>query len=109
MLWRFSAKKRPAEPAPAGPRTPDSGECRSAEEGDSTPDTAQILWLAELACWFSLALAPLLYWVNGPAVSTDQLVVRSVVVGIALGAGGALRLVKMLTAASQDSPVTSEQ
>lgn len=107
MAWRFWAKKRPGETAPAGPNMPDSDERSRAEEEDATPDTAQILRLAELGCWFALALAPFLYWVNGPAVSTDQLVVRSVVVGIALGAAGAFRLVKMLTASTQGSPKKS--
>jgi hypothetical protein len=46
-------------------------------------------WL-EFACWTTLALAPFLYWVNGPAVSTDQFVVR---IGLViLAACGALGL-----------------
>ena len=52
-------------------------------------------WL-ELGCWTMVVLAPFLYWVNGPAVSTDQLVVRSGLVGFALGGGLALRLAARL-------------
>jgi hypothetical protein len=40
-------------------------------------------WL-EFGCWTTLALVPFLYWINGPAVSTDQLVVRTALVTIAL-------------------------
>jgi hypothetical protein len=48
-------------------------------------------WL-EFASWTTLALAPLLYWLNGPAVSTDQFVVRiGLVILAACGAIG-LRL-----------------
>jgi hypothetical protein len=41
--------------------------------------------LAEFCCWAMVLLAPFLYWVNGPVVSTDQLVVRSVLVGTLRG------------------------
>jgi hypothetical protein len=43
-------------------------------------------WL-EFGCWTSLALAPILYYVNGPSVSSDQAVVRTgLVIFAALGA-----------------------
>ena len=43
-------------------------------------------WL-EFGCWTALVLAPILYYVNGPSVSTDQAVVRSgLVILAALGA-----------------------
>lgn len=45
---------------------------------------------AEFCCWTTLALAPFLYWVNGPAVSIDQFVVRTALV--ALAACGAITL-----------------
>ena len=45
--------------------------------------TAEILGWAEFACWTALLLAPVLYYVNGPSVSTDQLVVRTVFVVLA--------------------------
>jgi len=51
---------------------------------------------AELACWTMVVLAPFLTWVNGPAVSTDQFVVRAIVFGAALTGGIALRGVKLV-------------
>ena len=43
--------------------------------------------LAELCCWFVVLLAPILTWVNGPSVSTDQFVVRTFVFCAALTGG----------------------
>ena len=65
----------------------------------SLSERAILGWL-ELGCWTTVVLSPLLYWANGPAVSTDQLVVRSGLVGLALGGGLALRLVACLRRAS---------
>ncbi len=49
--------------------------------------TAEILGWSEFACWTTLALAPVLYYVNGPSVSTDQAVVRTALVVLsAIGA-----------------------
>jgi hypothetical protein len=43
----------------------------------------------ETVCWTALALAPLLRWANGPAVSDDQFVMQlSIVCLAALGAVG---------------------
>ena len=57
---------------------------------DNLPEqltTAEILGWSEFACWTSLALAPVLYYVNGPSVSTDQAVVRAALVVLsAMGA-----------------------
>jgi hypothetical protein len=47
---------------------------------------------AEFCCWTTLALAPFLYSVNGPAVSTDQFVVRTGLVVSAAGGAVGLRL-----------------
>jgi hypothetical protein len=45
-------------------------------------------WM-EFGCWTTLALAPFLYWVNGPSVSIDQFVVRTALVVLAsVGAFG---------------------
>ncbi|MBN1853551.1 MAG: hypothetical protein JW829_12540 [Pirellulales bacterium] len=67
------------------------------QHGDAgvTPDERQDgipLWAVELGCWTMVALAPFLYWVNGPAVSTDQFVVRTTVVVLALVGGVAIRV-----------------
>ena len=49
-------------------------------------------WL-EFGCWTALVLAPILYYVNGPSVSTDQAYVRSGLVVIAAAGSITLRLV----------------
>jgi hypothetical protein len=56
------------------------------------PQDEQVTWKdlrgwLEFGCWTTLAIAPLLYWFNGSAVSTDQFVVRiALVVVAAIGA-----------------------
>ncbi|HET6880603.1 MAG TPA: hypothetical protein VFI31_10635 [Pirellulales bacterium] len=47
---------------------------------------------AEFCCWTTLALAPFQYWANGPAVSTDQFVVRTALVVLAACGAIGLRL-----------------
>ncbi len=47
-------------------------------------------WI-EFGSWTILLLAPFLYWVNGPAVSTDQFVVRCALVILAACTGVGLR------------------
>lgn len=55
------------------------------------------LWsMAELGCWFMVVLAPFLTWVNGPPVSTDQAVVRTIVFTLALTGGVALAIRRLL-------------
>ena len=51
-------------------------------------------WPLELWCWAVAILAPILAWVNGPAVSTDQAVVRGLVFGAALVGGVSIRVAK---------------
>jgi hypothetical protein len=52
-------------------------ELRTAEEG--LRPTEIVGWL-EGGAWITLLLAPFLYFVNGPAVSTDQWLMRSFLV-----------------------------
>ncbi len=52
-------------------------------------------WAIELSCWTMVVLAPVLSWVNGPAVSTDQAVVRTVVFVAALTGGIVLTLARL--------------
>ena len=56
----------------------------------------EILYWAEFACWTAVVLAPFLRLVNGPSVSTDQFVVRTVLVVTALLGACSLRLYKLL-------------
>jgi hypothetical protein len=60
------------------------------EKGELTPQELRG-WM-EFCCWTTLAIAPLLYWVNGPAVSTDQFVVRTALVVIAATGAIVLRV-----------------
>lgn len=53
----------------------------------------EVLPWAEFGCWTALVLAPILYYVNGPSVSTDQAVVRSGLVILASVGAVALRFV----------------
>jgi len=52
-------------------------------------------WI-ELGCWISIALLPFLYWVNGGAVSTDQLVLRWIVVVVVISGAVGLRIRRWL-------------
>ena len=75
------------------PDDPNQQVASSAELDDSSTDPSaqptdtEELWrTVELCSWASLAFLPVLYFVNGPAVSTDQLIIRRIVV-IAVVAG----------------------
>lgn len=64
---------------------------------DPPTDDAEIRFrdaapLLEFMCWTVLALAPFLRWVNGPAVSTDQLVTQISVVCVAVVGAISLRV-----------------
>jgi hypothetical protein len=56
------------------------------------PLAANIEWV----CWFVPFYAAILRWINGAAVSVDQLVVQAVVVSLALAAAFGLRLRRIL-------------
>lgn len=64
------------------------------QEPELTP--REIRGWAEFCCWTALALAPFLYWVNDPAVSTDQFVVRTALVVLAACGAIGLRLAAWL-------------
>jgi len=50
---------------------------------DDEISVAELRYWLEFGCWTTLALIPFLYWVNGPAVSQDQFVVRTALVVLA--------------------------
>jgi hypothetical protein len=52
----------------------------------------ELLRLCESGCWMAVLLFPLLYYLNGPAVSTDQLFVRAILLVFAFGAAVTLRI-----------------
>jgi hypothetical protein len=66
-------------------------------ETENTPEEPiNPLFLAEFFCWTMVVLAPILTWVNGPSVSTDQFVVRVSVFVLALAGAIGLRVAKMI-------------
>jgi ABC-type microcin C transport system permease subunit YejE len=66
---------------------------------------AEALGWAEFCCWSALAMAPLIYWIQGPSVSNDQFVVRTALVIIT--AIGALGLRARAIIARKRSPAES--
>lgn len=62
---------------------------------DGKPDDEvrldELLPLIEFGCWTAIVLFPFLYYVNGPAVSTDQFVVRTILVIVAVVGAVSLR------------------
>ena len=65
---------------------------RSGDQGERPLTNDELLGWIEFGCWTMLALTPVLYYVNGPAVSPDQLVMRSALVITAAIGALALRL-----------------
>ena len=54
-------------------------------------DLDDLLYWGEFCCWMALVQAPIIYWLQGPSVSTDQFVVRTALVVIAAAGGIGLR------------------
>lgn len=63
-------------------------------ETDETLEAVNLTPYIGFACWTMIVLFPLLYWVNGPAVSTDQFVVRTMLIVLAVGGAVGSRLAK---------------
>jgi hypothetical protein len=59
---------------------------------DREPTWDEIRTWAEFYCWATLILAPIINWLNGPAVSNDQLIVRTGLIVVAMCGGIGLRL-----------------
>lgn len=88
---------------PPPDKTPPNSQSRTEDDLVAPRQDDDITWeelsyWLEFGCWTSLVLFPFLRWINGPSVSTDQLVVRTgLVIVAALGAIG-LRTYKLLRA-----------
>ena len=65
---------------------------KAAHDDEDSISPAELRGWLEFACWTTLALAPFLYWINGPSVSTDQFVVRAGLVVLAACGAAGLRL-----------------
>lgn len=59
---------------------------------DREPTWDEIRTWAEFYCWTTLILAPVINWLNGPAVSDDQFVVRTGLIIAAMCGGIGLRI-----------------
>src|SRR5882724_2527381 len=67
-------------------------ENRTMDDLDSdTLDTAEILYWAEFCGWSALVMTPIIWWLQGPSVSTDQFVMRTALVVISASAAVGLR------------------
>lgn len=64
------------------------------EDGDSSKvvQLRDLRPVAELVCWLIVALVLVSRIINGPAVTIDQLTIRTTLFGIALVAGMGLRI-----------------
>ena len=62
------------------------------QANDPEITTEELLGWMEFGCWAALVMAPLIYWLQGPSVSTDQYVVRTILVIVAAAGGVGLRL-----------------
>jgi hypothetical protein len=60
------------------------------DESD-TLDVAEILYWAEFCAWSALVMTPIIWWLQGASVSTDQFVVRTGLVVISAGTAVGLR------------------
>lgn len=47
------------------------------DEDLDTVDVAEILHWVEFCAWSALVMTPIIWWLQGPSVSTDQFVVRT--------------------------------
>jgi hypothetical protein len=45
----------------------------------------------EFVCWLAVVLLPVLRWINGPAVTSDQFVIQVALFAVALVCGSGLR------------------
>lgn len=79
----MSAEPEPPEPPRVNEPTADA----------MTPQ--EVLGWAEFCCWSALVMTPLIWWLQGPSVSTDQFVVRTALVVISATGGIALRFVAL--------------
>ena len=68
----------------------------AADDNGGSREPISPWFLAEFMAWIAVALAPFLTWVNGPSVSTDQFVVRTIFFALAAVTAVSLRVGKMI-------------
>jgi hypothetical protein len=75
------------------PVLPEVGSMHDVQKNmDEGIDIQEFLGWAEFCAWSALVMTPILWWLQGPSVSTDQFVVRTALVAIAATTGIALRI-----------------
>ena len=62
-----------------------------SEQTPDELDVQEVRGWAEFCSWAALVMAPIIWWLQGPSVSTDQFVVRTGLVVIAAVGGMTLR------------------
>ena len=61
------------------------------DDAVETMELTEILGWAEFGAWSALVMTPIIWWLQGPSVSTDQFVVRTGLIVISAGTAVALR------------------
>jgi hypothetical protein len=61
------------------------------DDAADTLELAEILSWAEFCAWSALVMTPIIWWLQGPSVSTDQFVVRTGLVVISASVAVGLR------------------
>ena len=61
------------------------------DDAADTLELAEMLGWAEFCAWSALVMTPIIWWLQGPSVSTDQFVVRTGLVVISAIAAVGLR------------------
>ena len=76
----------------------------SRAESDPLLNPTDLRWFLELGCWTIVLLSPMLNWVNGPPVSPDQAVVRTLAFSLALICAIGLRFASLLRSWRRPKP-----
>lgn len=64
----------------------------------------KILDMVEFACWATTALGPIIWWIQGPSVATDQFIMRCAVIAVAAGGAVAVRLHRIRERRNEEGP-----
>jgi hypothetical protein len=89
--------------------TPENTTHRTNLKCQETMSPAEFFGWLEFVCWTMVVLATFLYWISGPAVSTDQFVVSTALVALALAGGIIIRESKWLRGLKKERDSNGEQ
>jgi hypothetical protein len=62
-----------------------------ADKTNDDLDMHELLGWTEFCCWSALVMIPLIYWLQGPSVSTDQFTIRTAMIVVAAIGGVSFR------------------